>query len=315
MAQRSPFRTVIESGKNIGKNISGVFSGKKAKSDNMRIGVIFSGTSGSSVDRIYSGCREVFSERGYETLLFNTGNSQAKEEKILKELLDRGVRGFIIEPSKSQILCHHMDLYKKMDRDNIPYVFIHSTYPLMNDKPKVLIDDVHGGYILTRHLIATGREYIAGIFKADDSRGYNRHRGYVKALQEAGIAYDPESVIWYHTEDGYRRPAMAFEQMLSDKPSVDGVVCYNDIMAGNILYKLVSKGYRVPEDVAVTGYDNSVSANNGELALTTVAPPDGMFGNVAGMMLLDRIEGAEADDKKAERILIPELVIRGSTVN
>lgn len=315
MASRSPFKPVIDAGIKIGKNISGAFSKKKVKSGGSVIGVIFSGTSGSSVDRIYAGCREVFSERGYETILFNTGNSQAKEEKVLKELLHKGVRGFIIEPSKSQILCHHMDLYRKMDRDNIPYVFIHSTYPLMNDRPKVLIDDVHGGYILTRHLIATGREYIAGIFKADDSRGYNRHRGYVKALQEAGIPYDPETVIWYHTEDGYRRPAMAFEQLLAEKPSTDGIVCYNDIMAGNILYKLVSKGYRVPEDIAVTGYDNTVSANTGELGLTTVAPPDGMFGNVAGMMLLDHMEGTAASDKKDERILIPELVIRGSTVN
>ena len=107
----------VKTRKDIGQTIAGLFAKKKKKNESSLVGVIFSGSSGSSVHRIYSGCSEVLSERGFDTVLFNTGNSQAKEEKLLKELLKKGVRGLIIEPSKSQILCHHMDLYKKMDKE------------------------------------------------------------------------------------------------------------------------------------------------------------------------------------------------------
>lgn len=55
--------------------------------------------------------------------------------------------------------------------------------------------------MITKYLLDNGHRSIAGIFKADDIQGQNRHRGYVQALQEAGMLYDPDKVIWFHTED------------------------------------------------------------------------------------------------------------------
>ena len=63
------------------------------------------------------------------------------------------------------------------------------------------MDDAGGGYLVTKHLLDSGRRNIAGFFKADDRQGIERHKGYVKALQEHGIAYDPDKVVWFHTED------------------------------------------------------------------------------------------------------------------
>ena len=52
-----------------------------------------------------------------------------------------------------------------------------------------------------------GHRKILGIFKADDFQGKERHKGYVKALQESGLSYDPDMVVWFHTEDRKMKPA------------------------------------------------------------------------------------------------------------
>ena len=71
----------------------------------------------------------------------------------------------------------------------------------MRDKPHILMDDAQGGYLVTKYLLELGHKKIKGFFKADDMQGLERHKGYVKALQESGIAYDPDDVVWFHTED------------------------------------------------------------------------------------------------------------------
>lgn len=63
----------------------------------------------------------------------------------------------------------------------------------MKDRPHILLDDCRGGYLITKHLIELGHREIVGVFKSDDTQGQQRHKGYVQALQEAGISYDPGS--------------------------------------------------------------------------------------------------------------------------
>ena len=80
-------------------------------------------------------------------------------------------------------------------------MFIQGCFDQLSEKPKVLMDDCLGGYLITKYLIETGHRNIIGVFKSDDMQGQNRHRGYVQALQEAGLVYDPDRVIWFYTED------------------------------------------------------------------------------------------------------------------
>ena len=142
------------------------------------------------------------SEDNYSIILKSTKNSRSAEAKCLEELLQKDIDGLIIEPSKSHIYCRHMNLYRRLDEYKIPYVFIQGCYSQMRGKsPHVLMDDEEGGYIITKYLIDSGHKNLIGVFKSDDSQGQNRHRGFVRAINEAGMMYDADRVIWYYTED------------------------------------------------------------------------------------------------------------------
>ena len=152
-----------------------------------------------------------------------------------------------------------------LDQYEIPYVFIQGSYPQMMDRPHILMDDCKGGYLLTKYLLGTGHRKIVGVFKADDSQGAQRHLGYARALNEAGISYDPEMVIWFHTEDRKQKPGLMMRLFLEAKREFDAVVCYNDQIAILVIRALREQGVRIPEDVSVTGYDNSAMAGSGEI--------------------------------------------------
>lgn len=263
--------------------------------------------------RLIQGMDRVLTANGYSIILKNTGNSRTNEARVLREMLNKPIDGLIIEPSKSQILCKHLNLYEMLDQYEIPYVFIQGSYPQMLDKPRILMDDCQGGYLLTKYLISQGHRYIAGIFKADDSQGAGRHMGYTKALKEAGIFYDPEMVIWFHTEDRRIKPPLLLNQMLDRGVHMDAVVCYNDQIAVLAIQTLGNRGLKIPEDISVTGYDNSLIAEAGQIGLTTINHPQERLGEMAAELILEQIRKVPLKESKVERLIQPELIIRQST--
>ena len=278
--------------------------------------------------RVIGGIDKVLTEQGYSIILKNTRNSRSQEARCLEELLQKDIDGIIIEPSKSQIYCKHTHLYEKLEEYGIPYVFIQGCFATMKEKPRVLMDDAMGGYLITKYLIDTGHKSIIGVFKSDDIQGQNRHKGYVKALQEAGITYEPDHVIWFYTEDRAIHPYEAIKQMAESGVPMDGVVCYNDQIAMKVIQGLTAAGKKVPSDVSVTGYDNSYIANNGGLQLTTIVHPQEKLGEMAAELLLKLIhcEGHRnklPEDPSKEKmkepvctdiLIAPELVIGNSCI-
>lgn len=261
--------------------------------------------------RLIQGMDNVLSEQGYSIILKNTGNSRAKEARCLEELLQKDIDGLIIEPSKSQMICKHGNLYESLEKFKIPYIFIQGIYTEMKDKSHILMDDEMGGYQVTKYLLDLGHRRIAGFFKADDVQGLERHKGYVRALQEAGITYNPDDVVWFHTEDRKVKPAIMAREMVKSERMPDGIVCYNDQIAVQVMEALESIGVNIPEDVSVTGYDNSLYAQRGS-GITTIAHPQEKLGEMAAELILEKINGVPEEESKVERLIQPELIIRGS---
>lgn len=261
--------------------------------------------------RLIQGMDNVLSEQGYSIILKNTGNSRQKEAKCLEELLQKDIDGLIIEPSKSQLSCRHPGLYENLEKYQIPYIFIQGIYTEMKDKPHILMDDARGGYLVTKYLLEQGHRRITGFFKADDIQGIQRHKGYVRALQEAGIPYDPDLVVWFHTEDRRSKPSMMVKEMVKTGSLPHGIVCYNDQIAVQVIESLEDCGLQVPKDISVTGYDNSLYAKRGT-GITTIAHPQERLGEMAAELILEKINGVSEEDSKVERLIQPELIVRGS---
>lgn len=292
----------------------GTFVSRKAgnRKGSGNIAVVTTYLSDYIFPRLISGIDRVMTANGYSIILKNTGNSRVRESKCLEEILEKDVDGLIIEPSKSEIICGHKNLYDKLDFYQIPYVFIQGYYAQMKNKPHILMDDCRGGYLVTKYLIDLGHRHIVGIFKADDSQGKERHKGYVKALQEAGFPYEPDMVIWFHTEDRAVKPAKVMKLMVDSGTAIDGVVCYNDQIALEVIKALAKKGLKVPEDISVTGYDKSFIAENGMVKLTTIAHPQEELGAMAAELLLEKIRRIPDEESRVERVLKPELIVRES---
>ncbi len=290
---------------------SGTFCSERVvhRKKSKNIGVVMTYLSDYIFPEVIKGMDKVFSDEGYSIILKSTNNSRSKEVVCLEDLLQKDIDGIIVEPSKSNMYCKHMNLYKKMEEYDIPYLFIQGCYSTMSDKVHVLMDDEMGGYLVTKYLTDTGHKNIVGIFKSDDSQGQNRHKGYVRALQEAGLAYDPDSVIWFYTEDRRVHPHSGIQSLIKSKKKIDGVVCYNDQIAVTVVSAIREMGLSVPEDISVTGYDDMQLYRGENLKLTTIVHPQEKLGELAARELLKLIRGENVELKT---VISPELVIGNS---
>lgn len=190
----------------------------------------------------------------------------------------------------------------------------------------VAIDNERAAREATAHLIGLGRRAVLAVGGRDDAglgTAEARTRGYRAALSEAGIAYDPAALL---PVDSFRMPdgAEAVSRALREGARPDALLCLNDQLALGALRALHEHGVRVPEDVAVIGFDDVEGGRFSVPTLSTVAPDKAAVAKVAVQLLQHRIEEATAPEGAGEgaepgslspqdRIVAHRLVLREST--
>lgn len=286
-----------------------------ARNNSRNIGVITTYISEYIFPRIIQGIDRVLAENGYSIILKNTDNSTDKEAVCLDDLLGKDIGGLIIEPTKSAVFSENLKYYEALDKHNIPYVFMHGSYQKLEDKPQAVLDDEAGEYLAVDYLVKLGHKNIVGIFKADDIQGISRHKGYAKALADNGIMYDPEKVIWFHTEDRGTKPAAAIRSLIEKGSLMDSIAAYNDEVAVKVIHQLKECGLEVPRDVSVVGFDDSYLAENGPVKLTTIGHPKEKLGEAAAELLLELMKQDVSRPSEVKKVLTPELVIRDSCIS
>ena len=178
----------------------------------------------------------------------------------------------------------------------------------------VTTDNVFGGELATQHLIACGCRRIAMIMANPESvPARDRHTGYVKAMQEAGLPVEPHLVATskevlhhgYTEQEGY----VAMQSLLKDECYPDGVFATSDIQAIGALRAIREASLEVPRDIRVVGFDDILISRH--VGLSTVRQPMYEMGVMAADRLIARIETREQPRGQTE--LSPRLVVRRTT--
>jgi DNA-binding LacI/PurR family transcriptional regulator len=173
------------------------------------------------------------------------------------------------------------------------------------------VDNREGARRATGHLLSQGRSRVATIAgPADMVPGQDRLAGYRDALKDASVEFDKSLLA---TSDfTHEGGVAAMERLLAVRPDLDAVFCASDLIAAGALAVLESAGRRVPDDVAVVGFDDSPIAATSRPALTSVRQPIEEMGREMVHLLLDLIGH---NDRVARRVVLAtELILRASSM-
>ncbi|HEY4267192.1 MAG TPA: LacI family DNA-binding transcriptional regulator [Galbitalea sp.] len=233
-------------------------------------------------------------KRGYRMLLEQTDGTLEGERAIVSSDEAGLVDGVIFQPSvmTSLEIAQH--------RGDVPLVLLgEESAPLSFDH--VQIDNVAAATEATAHLIELGRTKIGFVGHEEGElaqTSLQRMTGYQHALEQAGLALDMSLLIPSQTISS-PGAAEAVGAALDRGVQFDGLVCRDDLAAIGALRALRERGYRVPEDVAVTGWDDIAMAAVTHPSLTTIAPDTRAIAIRALDMLEERIAGYDGIGRHA----------------
>ncbi|MFC1483506.1 GntR family transcriptional regulator [Candidatus Neomarinimicrobiota bacterium] len=248
-------------------------------------------------------------ELGFNLMITSSSDLEEREEAQIAHFRQIGVNGMIIAS-----MGHHHKATNgilQIQKEQFPFVMV--SYVQNEDISYIGTDHVYGAYIATEHLIKLGYQRIGYIStEKGDTVGSLRKKGYVKALNEYGHTPNEEDIyrlpfvgVWNQYQAGYDVGVHFAE--LKDHPNA--IFAFNDLSALGFEQALLAHGLRVPEDVAIVGFDDIESNLVAPVPLTTVHPPTSMIGALAVEILVKIIGG----NPGVTRIFLqPELVIRES---
>lgn len=266
---------------------------------------------------IFEGGHRVALQRGYELTVVAASNHHSREHTI------RLLRGGSVD---GVIVAHHArQLLQELRRPPgqwVPTVTVQGASP-DPEIPGVRVDLRAGAFVGTRHLTELGHRRIAHLTVLppadyaveDPAAPASSHRllGYRRALEEAGIDYDPRLVVAGDVEEDLLQVGAGIVQDLLDRhgPRPTAAFVYNDMLAIGVIRRLLDLGLRVPEDIAIVGHDGIDLGAFTNPRLTTVAHRCRELGSLAVETLCNLIQGrlpAELD-----HTLPPQLVVRESS--
>ncbi len=251
------------------------------------------------------GVEDAASQRGFNVILCNTDENEAKQSEYLHVLLQKQVDGFLLVPARST-----PDPIALIQSQRVPTVVLDRQVP--GAKVDVVRGDSEGGaYQLVRLLLSLGHRRIAMLSgPVNISTAADRVAGYRRALQEAGLEAQAELVCYgeYTQESGYRMAQKA----LSLTPRPTALFAANNFIAIGALRALREAKVRVPEDMALVSFDDIPPAFVIEPFLTVAAQPAYEMGRRATELLLARLSG-QAPPECQEIVLPTEIIVRRSS--
>jgi LacI family transcriptional regulator/LacI family repressor for deo operon, udp, cdd, tsx, nupC, and nupG len=252
--------------------------------------------------------QQVLNAAGYNVMICHSNESYETEVTNTKLLMASRVDGLIASHTKE---TRNFDHFKVFQRKGIPVVFFNRVCEDMS-VPKVTVDDYEGAFRAVEHLIQTGRRriaHLAGPESLPNSR--NRLNGYRDALLHYNIPLEPELIISYDLT--LEKANIYVNHLLNLPQPPDALFAINDPTAIEAMQVIKSRGFRIPEDVAVVGFSDDHYSRYVEPALTSVAQPTVDMGKTTASVLLAMLSQPSSDWQTITHELKTNLIIRRSS--
>lgn len=208
--------------------------------------------------------------------------------KQSKAVLEQDVAGVIYHCISSEYeYSKNKEIIELFERQKIPVVLLDKYF--LNEPENysyIVSDNEQGGYAITQHLLKRGYQRIAFVRDAFASSVFLREQGFRKALFNAGLRCDERLVKVIHN---LREIGTKFDDLFKNPHPPEAVIAINDMLAHELYIYLARLGLRIPQDVAVVGFDDLPNASTLRPALTTVRQDFPQLGKMAVKFLLQRM--------------------------
>ncbi len=273
------------------------------------IGVILHELNSYFITSVLAGIEKVAREAKYNLIIVHSAENADLEAINARNLFHKRVDGVIASLSfNTEDLSH----FKQFQNKKIPVVFFDRVFENSNDA-KVIINNFQAGYDATTHLIEQGCKRIAHITSSLKRNVYSeRKRGYKQALEDHKLKYDEKLIVidGLKEEDATR----SAKRILTMKPLPDGIFITNDFCAAVVMQLLKDAGMRIPQDIAIVGFNNDNIGKVVSPKLSTINYPGFEMGQVAAHSLINHLKGLWDMSLTNTMIIKSELIIRESSL-
>src|SRR5690606_6403039 len=289
---------------------SNKFASNLRKQNTHTIGVIMPKLDNLFMSSVISGIEMVANNAGFNLIISQSFESEEKERKNAATMFNSRVDGLIVSLSnKTKDLSHFKTFIKK----GVPIILFDR---IAEDLPstKVVIDNFKAGYNATRHLVEQGCKNILHITSDLNRNVYkDRFEGYKKALIDSDIEYDPDLFITNDLSESAIIDCIE-NNVLKRKTLPDGIFITNDFSAAFAITTLKRAGIRIPEDIAIIGFNNDLICKVTEPAISTINYPGKEMGESVARILVNHLEGNGNLGITNTVVLNTDLVIRKSSL-
>jgi len=264
---------------------------------------------------IITGVENVAIKNGHSVTLFNCANRHGSGSTIIENIINRRVDKVVLSTGDSNALQ-----VKKLISKHVRVVLVDCMIPDV-DCNRIYFNYRKGAYLETEYLIKQGHRRFRYLgLKPDSQTRIDRVEGFKDALRDAGIKFEDDFILYFDEskELESNRENIEFKagftlakEAIASPVKPTAIIAANDMMALGVLSYCNSINIKVPEDISVVGFDDSIFAEISHPAITTIRVPAEQMGEMAAKLLLDG-EQDEADNPKFNIVLEPELIVRNS---
>jgi LacI family transcriptional regulator len=282
------------------------------KQSTRTIGILVPDISENFFAQIIKGIDEILSKKEYSIILSDSNESSDKEEHYLNLLYQNRIDALVLATVAKEYVA--LNTYFT---NNIPVVFIDNIPNLDDEIDCVIINNPKASMMAVGHLVENGHKDIAIIIgRPDETTGYERLEGYKRALTQNNIPYNEDIVKYGNYKENTGYSCMRELILNRDKSPFTGVFIGSEKMTYGAIKAIKECGLRIPEDIAIVGFDVHDKSGLITPGITSIRQPENNIGKIVADLIIKRLEEKEKEEKDriCQRIILdPVLEIKKSS--